>query len=180
MEKPYLNNDIKLDEQALRKIFLYNLNKIYPVLLHLTYQLPCLADESCFGDLENALTELFMEVKLHVARINAIFDELKEVPKTEKSISVNKILEALLPDKGEYSFDNLSKDLHLVFHVQKILNIKRNYYSILKSIAGSLNNIDIKQHLQYNYDECESNQIMFKLIAKEYMDTSINTFLHEM
>ncbi|RYY08080.1 MAG: DUF892 family protein [Sphingobacteriaceae bacterium] len=177
MEKPYLNNNTKLDEQALQKTFIYNLNKIHPVLLHLNNQLPCLADESCYGDLENAITELSVEVKIHVTRINTIFETLSVAPSTEKCSVMIRTLKVLLPDKKDFFLDNLSKDLHLVFHIQKILNIKRNYYSILKSIAGSLNNIDVKQYLQCNYDECEMNQNMFKLIAKEYMDSSINPFL---
>ncbi|MGI4751540.1 MAG: DUF892 family protein [Janthinobacterium lividum] len=177
MEKPYLNGRTKLDELALQKAFIYNLNKIHPVLVHLTDQLPCLAEQSCYGDLQNAITELSEEIKVHVNRINTIFQELKEIPNTEKSIVITRILEVLLPDKKDHFLDNLSKDLHLVFHIQKILNLKRNYYFILKSIAGSLNNIDIKQYLQYSFNECESNQLMFKLIAKEYMESSINTFL---
>lgn len=177
MEKPYLNNNTKLDEQALRKAFIYNLNKIHPVLLHLSTQLPCLADESCYGDLNNAITELSAEVKIHVIRINTIFEALSVTPNPKKTSVIIRTLKVLIPDRNDYLLDNLSKDLHLVFHIQKILNIERNYYSILKSIASSLNNIGIKQHLQYNYDECESNQTMFKLIAKEYMESSINHFL---
>ncbi|MGI4803138.1 MAG: DUF892 family protein [Janthinobacterium lividum] len=177
MEKPYLNGSIKLDELALKKAFIYNLNKIHPVLIQLTVLLPHLAEESCYGDLNNAITELSAEVEIHVNRINTIFQELKVIPNKEKNQVIIHTLHALLPEKEYCYLDNLSKDLHLVFHIQNILNTKRNYYSILKSIAGSLNNIDIKQYLQYSYDECEDNQLIFKLIAKEYMESNINTFL---
>ncbi|RYE35279.1 MAG: DUF892 family protein [Sphingobacteriaceae bacterium] len=177
MEKPYLNNNTKLDEQALQKAFIYNLNKIHPVLLHLSTHLPCLADKSCYGDLENAITELSAEVKVHVTRLNIIFEILSTTPSNKNSSVIIRTLNVLLPDKNDYLLDNLSKDLNLVFHIQKILSIKKYYYAILKSIAGSLNNIGIKQYLQYNCDDCESNQNMFKLIAKEYMDSSIDQFL---
>ncbi len=177
MEKPYLNNNTKLDEQALRKAFIYNLNKIHPILIHLNSHLPCLADESCYGDLENAITELCAEVKVQVTRLDTIFTALCATPLDQKNIVITRTLNNLLPDKNRPFSDNLLKDLNLVFHIQKILNIEIYYYCILKSIASSLNNISIKQYLQYNSDECESNQTMFKLIAKEYMDSSIDQFL---
>lgn len=177
MEKPFLCGNIKLDEAALRRAFLYNLNKIHPVLLHLVDHLPGLADESCYGDLQNAIQELLAEVIIHLKRINTIFLQLKTVPENKKSLLLIRVLEILLPDDEQLPDDHLSKDLFLVFHIQKILNIKKNYFHILKSIAGSLNNIDIKKYLQYCCDECEDNQLIFKLIAKEYMESSINTFL---
>lgn len=177
IEKPFLYGNIKLDETALRSAFLYNLNKIHPVLQHLVEHLPGLANETCYGDLQNAIQELLSEVIIHLNRINTIFSQLKTVPDNKKSLAQTRILEILLPDREEYLSDHLSKDLFLVFHIQKVLNIKRNYFYILKSISSSLNNIDIKKYLQHCYDECEDNQLMFRLIAKEYMESSINTFL---
>ncbi len=177
VEKPFLYGNIKLDEAALRTAFLYNLNKIHPILLHLVDHLPDLANETCYGDLQNAIQELLSEVVIHLNRINTIFLQLKAVPDSKKNLMLIRVLEVLLPDKDEQLLDHLSKDLFLVFHIQKILNIKRNYFYILKSISGSLNNIDIKKYLQYCYDECEDNLLMFRLIAKEYMESSINTFL---
>ena len=177
MKKPYLDNHTKLDEPALQRAFIYNLNKIHPLLIKFKNQLSYLADESCYGDLENAIQELSAEVASHVARIDIIFNTLHKNPDMQHSISTQSILSVLVPDENSYLQDNLSKDLSLVFYIQKILSVKKFYYSTLKSIAGSLNNIDIKQYLQYSYDECESNQTMFKLIAKEYMESSINPFL---
>ncbi|RYY07308.1 MAG: DUF892 family protein [Sphingobacteriaceae bacterium] len=176
MDKPYLNGTIKLDELALRKTFIYNLNKINPILTQLTLQLPHLAKASYYGDLQNAITELLAEVKVQVNRIEIIFKELRVIPDQKISLVLSYTLKSLLADKNDLT-DNLSKDLYLVFHIQKLLSIKKSYYSVLKSIAGSLNNIDIKQCLQYNHDECEDNQVIFKLIAKEYMESSINHFL---
>lgn len=178
MEKPYLNGTIKLDESALQKAFVYNLNKINPVLLQLDEQLPCMAEESCYGDLQNAITELSTEVKNQINRVDTIFKKLRVIPNGKICTNMDFRLRALFPDKNNYLLDNLSKDLYLVFHIQEILSIKRNYYSILRSIAGSLNSIDINQYLQYSYDECEDNQNVFKMIAKEYMESSINTYLN--
>lgn len=177
IEKPFLCGNIKLDEAALQNAFIYNLNQIHPVLLHLIDHLPALANATCYGDLQNAIQELLSEVVIHLNRINTIFLQLKTVPENKKSLMLVRVLEVLLPDEEEQLPDNLSKDLFLVFHIQKILNVKKNYFYILKSIAGSLNNIDIKMYLQYCCDECEANQLTFKLIAKEYMESSINTFL---
>jgi hypothetical protein len=177
MEKPFLLGNLKLDEAALRKIFIYNLNKIYPILLHLENHLPELAGTTCYGDLQNAILELTSEVNIQATRIDDIFLQLKEVPVRKVSPATNCVLQVLVPDSGYSYLDGLSKDLSLVFHLQKVLNIKKNYFYILKSIAGSFNNINIKQHLQYSCDECEDNQLIFKLIAKEYMESSINPFL---
>ena len=177
MEKPFLSGNLKLNEDALKKIFLYNLNQIHPILLQLKNILPELAKATNFGDLQNVVDEFLLEVKSQTIRVDEIFKQLNEIPTERYSYTTKQLLQTL-EHKHEYEqMDNLSKDLSLVFHLQKVVLIIKNYFHILKSIANSLNSLNIKQNLQYSYDECEDNQIMFTLLAKEYMESSINTFL---
>ncbi len=172
-----MSGNLKLDETSLRKIFLYNLNQIFFVLLHLADRLPLMAKETCYGDLQNVVEELLSEVLDHIYRLDNIFTELKEAPAARNTCSDKKIAYFLTQDDEDEQLDNLSKDLSLVFHLQKIMAVKCNYYFVLRSISNSFNNINIKQNLQYSCDECERNISMFRLIAKEYMETSINKFL---
>ncbi len=175
MEKPFLSGNLKLDEASLKRIFIYNLNQVYPVLLHLADSLPILAKSIFYGDLHNAAEELLSEVKVQLDRVDAIFVHLKEVPKN--SNTPNDKIQFLTFDNEDELLDGLSKDLALVFYLQKIIAVKKNYFHILKSIGNSLNDINIKQYLQYSCDECEENQMIFRLIAKEYMESTINKFL---
>lgn len=177
MEKPYLSGNLKLDEDALRKIFICNLNQIYLILLCLTECLPVIAKAACYGDLENVINELLQEVKMQLFRINDIFIQLDLPPNEKCPSATNKIWQMLVHQYEYEQMDNLSKDLSIVFHLQKILTIKENYFQTLKSIANSLNSINIKQHLQYSCDECRFNKETITLVAKEYMESSINTFL---
>ncbi len=178
MEKPFLSGNLKLDEASLRKIFIYNLNKIFPILLYLKNTLPSMAHYSFYGDLQNVIEELLSEVHVQIERVNDIFTELKEVPVEENDPVNIKLLQILTCNNDYEPMDNLSKDLSLVFYLQRIIAIKTNYFYILKSISNSFNSINIKQHLQYSCDECKENKLLFRLIAKEYMETSINNFLY--
>lgn len=177
MEKPFLSGNLKLNEDALKKIFLYNLNQVYLILLRLSEVLPQIAKSTCFGDLENVIDQLLVEVKFQIIRVEDIFKQLNKVPMKKYSRDTEEILK-LLTQKYEYEqIDNLSKDLSLVFHLQKVVLIMKNYFYILKSIDSSLNSLNIKQYLQYSYDEYEDNRTTFMLIAKEYMESNINNFL---
>lgn len=178
MEKPFLSGNLKLDEASLKKIFIYNLNQIFPILLYLKHTLPLMEKYIFFGDLQNVIDELLSEVQVQVNRVNEIFIELKEVPYEENDKVNIKLLQILAYNNESEPCDNLSKDLSLVFYLQRIIAIKTNYFYILKSISNSFNSINIKQHLQYSCDECKENKLLFRLIAKEYMETSINNFLN--
>jgi ferritin-like metal-binding protein YciE len=177
MEKPYLSGSIKLDELSLQKVFLYNLNQTHSILLHLAEHLPKLSAAIYYGDLQNAVEELSAEVKVQINRINDIYLLIKEVPVSNNRFNTSKLLPHLTPNYEYEPNDHLLKDLAFVFYLQGVVGIKINYFSILKSIANTLNNINIKQYLQYCFDECEDNQLILKLIAKEYMESTINVFL---
>jgi ferritin-like metal-binding protein YciE len=177
MEKPYLTSNLKIDEDALKKTFICKLNELYLILLSLTQCLPLIAKATNFGDLENVIEQLLSEVKIQIFRIDQIFVLFNIIPNDNNFLSVSKILQ-LLPHKYEYGqMDNLSKDLSIVFHLQKILAIQHNYFHILKSIANSLNNISIKQYLQYSCDECKDSKEMLDNVAKDYIESHIDGFL---
>ena len=177
MEKLYLSGNIKVDEVSLKKIFIYKLNYIYLILDWLAENLPELAKAVAYGDLENAIEELTSEVKVQICRINEIFILLKEAPNKNNNPVTSELLQILTPDYTFETTDNLLRDLYFVFYLQKIIGIQKSYFYILKSISNTLNDINIKQYLQYSCDECDDNQIIFTLIAKEYMESTINTFL---
>lgn len=177
MDKPYLSANTKLDESALEKLLLDNLNNTYCFLLQFEQVLPDLAKDACFGDLENAIDELLTEVKLQISRLLEIFNQLGAKPNNE-----NNDIEQSLSNYNtiflDESKDNLLTDLSIVFFLKRILSIEKSYFSTLKLILGSLNDIHTKQSVQYCLDECEDNLIIFVLIAKEYMESNINNFLN--
>lgn len=177
MEKPFLLGSNKLDETALRKIFLYNLNQAYLVLLQLAGGLPKLAEETHFGDLQNVVEGFLSEVKAQVSRVNDIFALLKEVPVVQGGPGFDGLLKTLVPDYGYEPSDGLLKDLSFIFYLQRVVVIKKGYFYMLISVAAPLNIAGVKQLLQYCCDDCEDNQVVLRLIAKEYMQSTINNFL---
>lgn len=177
MEKPYLLNNYKLDEFALKKVFLHNLNELYPVLLHLAESLPNLAQATCFGDLQNIIEQLSMEVNNQIIITYDIYTQLKEIPADPQNFADECIIQAKIPVFADELMDNLSKDLLIIFFLQKIIAVKRSYFYILKSIANCLHSTNIKEYLQYCFNECEDNIKLFQLVAKEYAESNINNFL---
>ncbi|RYY07435.1 MAG: hypothetical protein EOP43_03280 [Sphingobacteriaceae bacterium] len=177
MEKPYLSGNLKLDESSLRKIFSYNLNQTYSILLHIEDQLPKLAKVVYYGDLHNVVEELLSDVKIQINRLDEIFFHLKEVPTEKNNPNFSEKFQFITPEYEYEPVDNLLRDLSYVLYLQKIIGIKTNCFFILKSIAHPLNNINVKQCLLYNFDNCKDNQLMIRLVAKEYMESNINNFL---
>lgn len=178
MEKPFLLNNYKLDEASLKKVFLHNLNELYPILLNLSAVLPQFALATCFGDLQNVIEELLFELEIQIDRVDEVFLSLKEVPLCCKNLSENYVLQNPIPDLENDLMTDLTKDLLLIFAIQKNIAVKTNYFNILKSIANSLNDINIKENIQHCYNECEENTLLFKLIAKEYSENNINSYIH--
>ncbi|MEX8547154.1 MAG: DUF892 family protein [Mucilaginibacter sp.] len=177
MEKPFLCGNLQLNENSLNKVFLFNLNQIYSILQSLTQSLPVLADKTCFGDLHFVVEELLSEVFEQIGHIETVFLQLKEVPAKIGSPTANDILKLAIGYHEDENQHKLSNDLALVFHLQQILVVKCHYFQLLKSIANSLNDITVKENIQYCFDQCAENQTLFKLIAKEYMESRVNVFL---
>jgi hypothetical protein len=177
MEKPFLCGNLKLNEQSLKQVFLFNLNQIYSVLKDLTHSLPVLADQTCYGDLQNVIEELLSEVYQQLGYVEVIYWQLNEVPTENDGFRPKAISEINICPVDEGDQQSLSSDLSLVFHLQQVLVVKNYYFQMLKSISNSLNDVIIKENIQYCYDQCADNQTVFKLIAKEYMESRINAFL---
>lgn len=177
MEKPFLCGNLKLNESSLKEVFLFNLNQIYSVLKNLTLSLPVLADKTCYGDLQNVIEELLSEVYEQLDYVEVIYLQLKEEPAESTSFDPSHIFEIKICAVNDETQNELSNDLSLVFHLQQVLVIKNYYFQLLKSISNSLNDLIIKENIQYCYDQCTDNQIVFKLLAKEYMESRINAFL---
>ncbi len=177
MEKPFLCGNLQLNENSLNRVFLFNLNQIYSILQSLTQSLPILAEKTYYGDLQNVVEELLSEVYEQAGHVETIFLQLKEVPIKHCSPTANDIFQLANYYHEDENQHKLSNDLALVFHLQQILVVKCHYFHLLKSIANSLNDITVKENIQYCFDQCAENQTLFKLIAKEYMESRVNVFL---
>ncbi len=176
MEKPFLCGNLKLNEQSLKQVFVFNLNQVYAVLKSLTQSLPILAGKTCYGDLQNVIEELLSEVYQQLGYVETIYWQLNKVPTATEGFQPVPISEIKICPVDENQTD-LSHDLSLVFHLQQVLVIKKYYFQTLKLISNSLNDIIIKENIQYCYNQCADNQTIFKLVTKEYMESSINAFL---
>lgn len=177
MEKPFLCGNLQLNETSLNRIFLANLNQIYFILQSLTQSLPVLAAETCYGDLHFVVEELLSEVHEQIGCVEIIFLQLKEAPAKKSGTPVNIGLQAITQNQEDENQHNLSNDLALVFQLQQTLVVKNHYFHLLKSISNSLNNIIIKENIQYCFDQCAENQVIFQLVAKEYIESRVNIFL---
>ncbi|QKJ29736.1 DUF892 family protein [Mucilaginibacter mali] len=163
------NGDLKLDEAALRKLFLRQLDNVYCIKKHLVKILPSLADKASFPDLKNAILENADQIKLQLLRMDVIYKIYNATYKDQKCIGVKTLsLEAYVASRIEKQLP-VERDLALLIHLQITESVEMAYFNVLKNIAASLNNNEVETLLQQNFETAVSSMKLYELIAKEYI-----------
>src|SRR5476651_1494526 len=67
------SGDLKLNDAALDKIFIKQLDNIYCIKKHLLIVLPKLAEKASFPDLRGAIVENIDQVKVQILRMDVIY-----------------------------------------------------------------------------------------------------------
>jgi ferritin-like metal-binding protein YciE len=163
-----LNGDMKLDEAALTKLFLKQLDNIYCIKKHLVTVLPSLADKASFPDLKTAILENADQIKVQILRMDVIYKIYSATYKTHNCLGVKTLsLEAYVATKIE-SQSLIERDLALLIHLQITESVEMAYFSVLRNIAVNLNNREVIALLDENFETATSSKKLYELIAKEY------------
>ena len=163
------NGDLKMDNAALKKLFLKQLNNIYCIKKHLIQTLPSLADEASFPDLKEAIAESIDQLKMQILRMEVIYKILSSKYSGEKCMGVKTMsLEAYIAARVEDQ-SPVERDMSLLIHLQITESVEMAYFGVLKNIAASLNNKEIEVLLSQNFDSATSSKKLYDLIAREYI-----------
>jgi ferritin-like metal-binding protein YciE len=163
------NGNLKLDNAALTKLFLKQLDNIYCIKKHLLTILPSLADKACFPDLRDAILESADLIKVQLLRMDVIYKIYKTSCKIKNCVGVKTLsLEAYLAARIEEQ-SPVERDLALLIHLQITESVEMAYFDVLRHIADSLNNKEVQTLLEQNFEAAVSSKKLYQLIAKEYI-----------
>ena len=156
------------DAVFLKQTFLHHLNRIYNAKCLLREHTPRLVGLASFTDLQSAVKEFGGDVKKQLERMETIYKLIGETPSPQICNPIKSII------KDEFYLEEgqnipLLNDLDLVLYLQLLEHINITSYRMLIMIAKILKYNEIKQLLTENFDESEDNDLLFTLIAKEYL-----------
>jgi len=164
-----LNGQLKVDEQALTRIFLKQLDNIYCVKKHLLTVLPDLSAKASFKDLKDAIIANIDMIKMQVLRMEVIYKMFRASYNPENCIGIKTFSLTALEDVMQSSKEPLENDLALLVHLQLIESVEIAYFNVLRNIAVGLNNTEVETLLCQNADTATSTKKLYELIANEYL-----------
>jgi ferritin-like metal-binding protein YciE len=164
-----LSGDMKLDDAALTKLFLKQLDNIYCIKKHLLDILPRLADKASFPALKDAILENIDQIKIQVLRMDIIYKIYHAKYRQHNCIGIKTMsLEAYIAAKVDEQTP-VERDLALLIHLQITESVEMAYFNVLRNIADNISNKEVVTLLDQNFDTAITSKKMYELIAKEYI-----------
>lgn len=164
-----LNGKLKVDEHALTKIFLKQLDNIYCIKKHLLTVLPNLSAKASFADLKGAIIANIDTIKMQVLRMEVIYKMFKAKYNPDNCIGVRNFSLHALENLVLSSEEPLENDLALLVHLQLAESVEIAYFEVLQNISVGLNNTEVETLLSQNADTATSTKKLYELIANEYL-----------
>lgn len=165
-----INGNLKLEQDAITRIFLKQMDNIYGVKKHLLVILPQLSAKASFADLKKAIVANIDVIKVQVLRMDVIYKVFKVKYNPDNCTGIKNFAldacEAILLD-GQ---DPLENDLALLTHLQIIESLEAAYFNVLKNLAAGLGNGEVETMLKQNFDTAISSKRLYELITNEYLN----------
>lgn len=163
------NNPQFTDPTVLRLHFVHHLNRVYFGKTYLQTHLPKLITQSSLKKLQFAIQEVVEDVNKQVSRIEEIYRIIDAEPTNENCVPIIAVFKDAF-EPQDYETDNLLlNDVDIILYLQLLEHINMTSYRMLKILARSLNYQEVEQLLIESFDESSDNDILFVLIADEYV-----------
>ncbi len=164
------NGDKRLDNDALSRLFIKQVDNVYCIKKNLVTILPALAEQASFADLKTAILENADQLKVQILRMEVIYKLLSASYVDNDCIGLKTIsLEAYMAARSDGHLA-IEHDLLLLIHLQIIESVETAYFSVLRNIAARVDNPEIETLLDQNLESSINNKKLYELIAKEYID----------
>jgi ferritin-like metal-binding protein YciE len=122
--------------QGLRELYIDELKDLYSAENQLVKALPKMAKAATSGDLRAGFEEHLEQTKLHVQRLESIFQRLEESPKGKKCKGMEGLIEEGAEAIGEYEGDLL--DAALIGAAQRVEHYEIAGYGTVRAMAEEL------------------------------------------
>jgi len=153
------------DATSLNDLFVANLRRAYDAEQRLVDALPDLRDAATSEELRHAFETHFQETKVHVSRLEQIFDSCHEKAKKEKFKSVEGTV-----DDGTYAIkldteDPAVRDAALIAAAQQAEHAEIAIYGTLRTWAAVLGKTSAMQTLETTLEEEKNADALLTNIA---------------
>ncbi len=150
---------------SLDNLLLHEVQDIYHAEKQLVKALPEVAEKAHSADLKSAIEEHLQQTKVHVNRLERIFELLGQEPKTAKCKAMKGIL-----DEGDDTISERGSsetlDAAIIMSAQKVEHYEIAAYGSLATWAGMLGRQEIKQLLGQTLDEEKATDEKLTELAK--------------
>ncbi len=157
-----------LSAPKLKRFFSNRLNRIHCAKSHLQKRLPEHKNYAHFSDLSNAITETLTDVKDQLSKVDQIFILLDEKPGFEYCKGVIGLMEDAFSAIQQQEADPEMRDLSILFYLENIEGIEMASFKMLKLAAPVIDQKEIKQLLQENFDVAKEDLALLRLITSHY------------
>lgn len=155
--------------EKLLSYFTDHLNLIYCAKLHLVKQLPLMAEYAAFADLRNAILETCEDISKQILRMDEIYVILEAVYSPKNCATASGLLEDSFKAIAEKGEDPILRDLSILFYMQNIESIEVSSFKVLQMAAAVLQNKQVSQLMQENFDEAKEDRKLLVLINAKYL-----------
>lgn len=157
-----------LSAPKLKIFFINHLNRIHCAKSHLQERLPELRNHAHFSDLSNAITETLADVEDQLSKVDQIFVLLGEKPGFEYCQGVIGLMEDAFSAIHQQKDDPEMRDLSILFYLENIESIEMASFKMLRLAAPVIDQKEIRQLLQENFDVAKDDLALLRLISSHY------------
>lgn len=142
-----------MKSESLQELYLEELRDIYDAEQQLLKALPKMAKAASHDELQAAFEQHAEQTEEHIARLDQIFEELDEKPKSHKCEAMKGLLEEAKNILEEFEDDPDVLDAALICAAQKVEHYEIASYGCLRTYAELLGFDDQADSLQDTLDE---------------------------
>jgi ferritin-like metal-binding protein YciE len=164
---PLTPEDVKFEEDHLKKMFLEHLNSIYFGKQHLLEFFNEIEEIASLQQLKLAIDELRNDTHSQILQMDEIYRSIHRSPSKisvlgMKGVTLEAYLSVIRSGKTP-----IERDVFILFYLQIIEGMEITYFKVLKNLAKSIgyNNAVLDQP----FDIAVENKLLFEAIYKEYI-----------
>lgn len=149
--------------------FIRHLNHIYCAKAHLVERLQELADQVNFMDLKLTILKTCEDIAKQSTKIEEIYVLMENKPDLENCNELIAFIEAGFESIYQQSKNQMLRDLSILSYLSLIESIEIASFQQLQVAAVALNNKQIKQLVQDNFDESKAGHLLYLQIMAKYI-----------
>jgi ferritin-like metal-binding protein YciE len=154
-------------DSGLEEFFKDEIKDIYWAEKHLVKTLPKMAKAATSAELKDAFTNHLEETKVHVERLEQVFELLEEKPEAKKCEAMEGITKEGDGIIDETESGTATRDVGLILAGQKVEHYEISTYGGLEQLARNLGRDDVAELLKQTLEEEKSADRLLTEVAEE-------------